>query len=524
MNCGNKNRRKKKGLDKENILPKILLWDLETSHNLVLSFGLYKQNIPAENVITHRHIYCASYRWYGESKTHTTSILDDYKRFKRNNHDDYHVVKEMHKILSGADAHVAHYGCPTPDQKILTSGLRWVNAGSLKVGDKLAGFNANVVGSGYRRKYENSIVTHVGESKQPVVRIFFHDRVITCSAGHPLLMSSNKKVHNNLKWKQAGELQAGDKVSRVLDVWSTDSSFGAGYLAVFFDGEGHLSIKNTLHGKTIRVGMAQKNNEALKMTLQQLKLRGFNPSKMTDKSVHRIYLRGGKDEELRFLGTIRPERLMPKLDIADIGAIQTKKWETIKKVQILGMQDIVELSTSTQTYIMEGFPSHNSKFDLPVLTSRMIAHDLPPLPKIISLDTKKIASKHFNFASNKLNFIAKYLGHKGKITNPSDLWLKCWEGDEKALKRMAVYNRGDIDALYFVFEKLMPYVKNNPLNAGLFRDGLCCPNPVCGSPNLRKNGFAYTRVRKYQRYQCKDCGSWCDERRAYKDGTHTEVK
>ena len=252
-----------------------MLWDIETSHNLVLSFGLRDQNIPPENVITHRFIYCASYRWYGEKKTHTLSILDDEKRFKKNKRDDYYVVNELHKILSVADAHVAHYG----------------------------------------------------------------------------------------------------------------------------DG-----------------------------------------------------------------------------------------------------------------------------FDMPIFTSRMIVHKIPPLPKIISLDTKKLASRHFGFSSNKLDFISKFLGHKGKIHNPSGLWLKCWDGDEKALRQMARYNRGDIDALYFVFEKLMPYIKNVPINATLFRGGYSCPNPTCGSTKLTKRGFHRTRVSIYQRFQCSACGAWCDDRTALKQEQPPKVK
>ena len=90
--------------------PRICLWDIETSHLEVLTFGLFKQNIPPANIRINRHLYCASYRWYGEKKTHTISILDDPKRFKKDHHDDYHVVKELRKVLLKAQAHVAHYG------------------------------------------------------------------------------------------------------------------------------------------------------------------------------------------------------------------------------------------------------------------------------------------------------------------------------------------------------------------------------------------------------------------------------
>ena len=247
--------------------PKILLWDLETSHNQVLTFGLWNQDIPHNNIQIERHIYCVAYCWYPEKKIHTISILDDPKRFNKNNHDDFYVVNEFRKVIEQADAHVAHFG---------------------------------------------------------------------------------------------------------------------------------------------------------------------------------------------------------------------------------------------------------DRFDMPILNARMIMNGLKPLPAIKSLDTKKIASKYFKFNSNKLDYLAKVLGHKGKLKNPKNLWLDCFAGDIKALKHMIKYNKQDIEALYFVFEKLMPYVKNNPLNASLFNGGATCTNPTCGSKKLQKKGFSYTRTGKFQRYICTKCGSQCDERRAFK--------
>jgi transposase-like protein len=37
------------------------------------------------------------------------------------------------------------------------------------------------------------------------------------------------------------------------------------------------------------------------------------------------------------------------------------------------------------------------------------------------------------------------------------------------------------------------------------REPLCSH---CGSTRLERRGYYRTKVRQYQRYQCKDCGSW----------------
>lgn len=253
-------------MKKENKKPRILLFDIENSFNSVLSFDLYPEMIHHDNIMVERHLYSIAYRWYGEKKTHVVSILDDEKRFKKDIHDDYHVVKEFKKIIEQADA----------------------------------------------------IVTHNGD-----------------------------------------------------------------------------------------------------------------------------------------------------------------------------------------------------KFDIPMFNARMVFHGFPPLPKIVSLDTLKMAKKYFRFNCNRLDYIAKYFGYDGKVDNPKDLWIKCFKGDITAIKHMVKYNKKDVDILYHVFDKLSPYVKNYQLNTGMFLEGAVCSNPACGSSNIEWRGWNYTRTNKYRRFVCRDCGAWSDERKAF---------
>ena len=253
--------------------PKILLWDVESSFNQVLTFDLYPERIHHNNIVTERHIICISYKWYGEKKIHTISILDDPKRFKKDIHDDYHVVSEFRKIIEGADAIVGHY------------------------------------------------------------------------------------------------------------------------------------------------------------------------------------------------------------------------------------QD---------------------KFDIPMLNARLVYNRLNPLPKIVSLDTKFMASRNFKFNSNRLDYLGKFLGYKGKMENPPNLWIDCFNGDKKAIEHMGKYNRQDIDVLDFVFTTLKPFVKNYKLNMNMFLKGAVCP--TCGSENLEWRGWNYTKVNKYRRFICKDCRSWSDFRHAVKDDNNITIK
>jgi hypothetical protein len=91
--------------------PRVILWDIETTHNLVAVFTLKNQDwINAENILQERYVVCAAWKVLGEKTIHAVSTLNDAKRFAKNPHDDMHVLQTLHKVLSGADIIVAHNG------------------------------------------------------------------------------------------------------------------------------------------------------------------------------------------------------------------------------------------------------------------------------------------------------------------------------------------------------------------------------------------------------------------------------
>jgi uncharacterized protein YprB with RNaseH-like and TPR domain len=151
--------------------------------------------------------------------------------------------------------------------------------------------------------------------------------------------------------------------------------------------------------------------------------------------------------------------------------------------------------------------AHNGdKFDMKKFKTRALAHGLPPLPSIQSIDTLKVAKKNFGFTSNRLDYLGKFLGVGRKIKTEYDLWLDILEGDEKALAKMVRYNKYDVVLLEKVYKALRPYMTNHP-NTGLFtEDPKVCP--ICGA-GLVKRGFRYHRTTKRQQYQCKRCGGYC---------------
>lgn len=89
--------------------PNIVLWDIETSHNILAKFDLREEYTNHANILQERYMICACWKTLG-GKMKSVSVLDDPKRFKANPCDDTHVVKTLHAALSEADALVAHNG------------------------------------------------------------------------------------------------------------------------------------------------------------------------------------------------------------------------------------------------------------------------------------------------------------------------------------------------------------------------------------------------------------------------------
>lgn len=158
--------------------------------------------------------------------------------------------------------------------------------------------------------------------------------------------------------------------------------------------------------------------------------------------------------------------------------------------------------------------AHNGdKFDNKYINTRFIKHGLDPLPPIPSIDTLKMAKKHFMFNSNSLNYLGKFLGLGEKKSTPRGLWLKVLAGDAKAIQTMVDYNKRDVTLLEGVFIKLRPFV-STVISRELFGKSGC---PRCGSKKVQSRGIYRALTRVYSRFQCQSCGGWFRKLRAEKD-------
>lgn len=88
--------------------PKILLYDIETTHNLAAIFRLYEDYTSHENILRERYVVSIAWKWLGESKVHAVSTLDNPTLYKKDPHNDKFVISEFADVLREADVVVGH--------------------------------------------------------------------------------------------------------------------------------------------------------------------------------------------------------------------------------------------------------------------------------------------------------------------------------------------------------------------------------------------------------------------------------
>lgn len=147
-------------------------------------------------------------------------------------------------------------------------------------------------------------------------------------------------------------------------------------------------------------------------------------------------------------------------------------------------------------------------FDLPWLRARALFHGIT-LPEVKSVDPLKWARKRFNFNSNKLDYISRFLGAKGKLHTDYSLWKEITiDNCPKALEKMAKYCANDLVLLEYVHDKLLNMTPQ-PTHAGVLEGGepWSCPRCTSEHVGISRNLVSAKGVISHQ-MKCYDCGKY----------------
>lgn len=181
--------------------------------------------------------------------------------------------------------------------------------------------------------------------------------------------------------------------------------------------------------------------------------------------------------------SIQPEDILQERAIITIAY----KWQGDEEVTVLTWdkgcdKKIIEEFSKVMSEADELVGHNVDKFDTKFILARALKHGISVLPKYQSTDTLKLARKHFMLNSNKLDYIAQYLGIGSKTKHRG---MAMWDDiilrhDNKALEEMVEYNVQDVFLTEEVYHKLvnysLPKVNHTTKQGG---DKHCCPE--CGS-------------------------------------------
>ena len=499
--------------------PRILLVDIETSPLIVYAWSLWDKYIPAGNIVEPGHTLCFTAKWLGESEV----IFHSTQRSKQ-----VTMLRRIHKLLDEADAVIHYNGCVVAGNRVLTKDLRWIPVETLVEGDELLAFQEEASGPNKPRKYEVSRVVKAAPIIKPCSRITLEDgTTIIASDDHPWL--TYKTSAKNLDFVNTEDLVGGVMV-KALDVWNDKESYASGYLSAFFDGEGCLNQtrrrRNTESEEyVLSCTFAQKDDTITSKLLASLEQEKFKytvtrPDK-DNTDMKSVRITGGVPELLKFLGSVRPSKLS-RLDYSKLQHAKLCVKESIKVVSVekLGDMEVVGLETTSKTYIVEGFPCHNTKFDIPVLEAEFLLHGMPPPSPFAHIDLLQ-TTRRFRLPSRKLDYICQALDIGSKTSHKGmDLWRGCMDGDAESWEIMEKYNRQDVKLLEELYYVLRPWLKNH-INLAIGSSHAVCP--VCGSHSLRWKGYRRTSTAIYKRFVCNDCGRW-GQSTASERGLKAEVK
>ena len=191
------------------------------------------------------------------------------------------------------------------------------------------------------------------------------------------------------------------------------------------------------------------------------------------------------------------------------------KWEDEKTVHFLNwdskqcdkvlLEKFIEVANMAHELI-----GHNGiKFDLAWIRTRCLFHKIKMFPNYTTIDTLKIARSKFKFNSNKLDYIAQFLGMGKKIKTEFGLWKDILlKKDKIAMAKLIKYCQKDVVLLEKVYKEISLHIDAKTHFGVIFgQDRGTCPE--CGSDDIfRARKFTTASGLPKITYQCNTCNKY----------------
>ena len=268
---------------------------------------------------------------------------------------------------------------------VLTADLRWVRIENITVDTELIATDEDVPGGiGAGRKMRTATVEATREIFDYAFRLVMDNAQILIATGDHRFLT---KIRGNVatKWSHVKHMRVGDEIRNVVKPWDAYQSYEDGWFAGILDGEGSLRAKD---GAGAECSVAQVYGPVHDRIERYLIEKGYSyreevekreageKSKLGSKPLSK-YVVSRMGEIFRLIGHTRPTRLMGKRwwegkELPGRSKAHADAWSRIVSIELLGKRRMIDLQTSTGTFIAEGFVSHNSTLIEGMITWRAV--------------------------------------------------------------------------------------------------------------------------------------------------------
>lgn len=271
--------------------------------------------------------------------------------------------------------------CCSENMQVLTADYRWIKISEVKIGDRLVACDEESPGkTGMGHKQSRKFRTAIVEDKQE----FFKETFEICldngarlelTSDHRML--SKKRGGDEQQWRHIEDFKVGDAMRVATRPPSYDcQTYEDGWMGGIIDGE--ASHRGSKGAKRLSIHQTQgKILDRMKAYFNKLDIpycevidkrtKCGQRNKLGDKPVHRLdihrlpYL-------IELFARCRPTRFtenewhvgheLPGKAAQD----GIRPWAQVISIKSLGKMKVIDLQTSTKTFICEGLVSHNSTY------------------------------------------------------------------------------------------------------------------------------------------------------------------
>lgn len=347
--------------------------------------------------------------------------------------------------------------CFDPSTRILTEKLEWCCIKDTKIGDRIIAIDENN-GEWFKtkkgkRQYSRKMRTAIVEAKN----IVYEDAIkLTMDDGRELILTPDHRMLSRLRkgdssisfqdkygtgdgsnvstlWRQAKDFKIGDEIRYICKPWKGDGEdrwFGG-----IIDGEGGFRWGK---GRSCEANASQAVGPLFDEMTSYVQRKNYNcaidfdtrkQGKIDGKVLKRNKTLGRitfsrMDELFQLIGQTRPKRFIGKKwwEGRDLpGKKSGIGWAKVVKIELLPKQEMIDLQTSTKTFIAEGFVSHNSTLILALFLQDTIA--CPNTVSIIVCHTQKDSAALFERSRFMLESIPEPLRPRIKYSNRLELYF-----------------------------------------------------------------------------------------------------